>query len=54
MLRQQMLTQQARELALHYLAAYGESCTPEAYLNKVKEMETTFLKALKKRHENAA
>jgi|GEM_PF-3087924 len=54
MLRQQMLAQQARELALHYLAAYGEPCTPETYLHRVEEMEGAFLKALQRRHEGAA
>lgn len=49
MLRQQMLTQRSRELALHYLATYGEKCSPEEYLNKVQEMEITFLKALLRR-----
>lgn len=54
MLRQQMQTQQARELALHYLAAYGEKCSPEDYLRKVKEMEAAFLKALQQPGGTAA
>ncbi|MEE4408079.1 MULTISPECIES: hypothetical protein [unclassified Serratia (in: enterobacteria)] len=52
MLRQQMLAQKAHELALHYLAAYGEPGTPEAFLVKVQQMEAVFLKALNKAHKS--
>lgn len=44
-----MLTQEARELAFHYLSACGEKYTPEDYLCKVTEMEAIFLKMLQLR-----
>lgn len=47
MLKMQMEIQQARELARHYLAAVGVSCTPEAYLTQLKALEQQFLVLLR-------
>lgn len=46
MLRQQMLQQQARELALHYLARSGEPLSPQDYLDVLRQTERLFLRLL--------
>lgn len=43
MLKAQMETHKARELALHYLSAIGVSGTPEDYLAQLKAVEQQFL-----------
>lgn len=52
MLRQQMDTQQARELARDYLAAVGMSGTPEEYMARIKALENQFLALLKQVHKH--
>ncbi|CAI0854055.1 hypothetical protein [Serratia proteamaculans] len=52
MLRQQIDTQQVRELARDYLAAVGMSGTPGEYLARVKTLEGQFLALLKLAHKN--
>lgn len=43
MLKSQIKTQHAKELARNYLAASGIKCTPEEYLIILKDMEKKFL-----------
>lgn len=49
MLKTQMETHKARELALHYLSAIGVSGTPEDYLAQLKVVEQQFLALIQQR-----
>ncbi|MEG5552314.1 hypothetical protein UXO11_22305 [Enterobacter wuhouensis] len=47
MLKNQMIEQNAKELAIHYLSATGTAGTPEEYLILLRKLEQDFLKLLK-------
>jgi hypothetical protein len=52
MLRNQLIVQKSREMALHYVTHTREAYSPIEFVKKVAEMESIFLKALKEELES--